>query len=186
MVKRVMNIIVNVLLVLIVLVCIGIYCATNYMGYSMYVVLSGSMEPTICVDDLVVIKTVNIEDVKENDIITYTENNSYVTHRVVGISKENGISLTMQGDNNNTIDKTKVTKDNIEGIYVTHITGGGNIFYFVHSPLGTTILISVPVALIAIWCLFTFVFKDKDDDNSDDTDSNNDTEDTNTDEDSGT
>lgn len=158
--KKVLSTIFNLILCFILICCIGLYVAFNFWGYSMYIVMSGSMEPTINVDDLVIIKTVSIDDVKENDIITYKDNGSYITHRVVGISNEDGlIKLTMQGDNNNVIDKVKVTSDTLQGKYLTHISNGGTILEFIHSPVGTTILVSIPVALFLIWCLYTFVFK---------------------------
>lgn len=171
MVRKVLKIIIDVILAIIITVCITLYVSFNFLGYDMYVVLSGSMEPTINIDDLVITKPVEIENVVEGDIITYLDTNDvYVTHRVVGISKENGVSLTMQGDNNNTIDAVQVTKDNIKGLYLTHISNGGSILAFLQSPFGIVAMIGIPVSLLLIWGLITYMFTDNDD--KDDNDDN--------------
>ena len=72
----------------------------NFFGYKTYKVISGSMEPTIKINDLILVKKTN--DIKENDIITYKEKNSFVTHRVIMIN--NDVIIT-KGDANNVNDE---------------------------------------------------------------------------------
>lgn len=84
---------------------------TKICGISVLRVESGSMENTLSIGDIIIIK--ECADYKVGDIITYNVNNEYlVTHRI--IEKENGNFVT-KGDNNNTKDNTKVTKSDIEG-----------------------------------------------------------------------
>ncbi len=84
---------------------------TKIFGISVLRVESGSMENTLSIGDIIVIK--ECDDYKVNDIITYNVEKEYlVTHRI--IEKENGKFIT-KGDNNNTKDNEKVTKDDIEG-----------------------------------------------------------------------
>lgn len=78
---------------------------------SALVVSSGSMQPELAIGDVIIIKEVN--DYKENDIITYNVNNEYlVTHRIIEINEDNFIT---KGDNNTSKDKEIVLKENIEG-----------------------------------------------------------------------
>ncbi len=99
-------------------------------GYGILEVVSGSMEPTIDVGDLIVINT-KYHDIKENDIITfYDENNSFVTHRVIKIEDN---MITTKGDANNTEDK-KFSKTKVVGKYVTRIKGMGRIMSSFKSP----------------------------------------------------
>ena len=60
------------------------------------------MEPTINVKDLIVVS--QTDKIKENDIITYRDNNDFITHRVIKIE---GDILTTKGDSNNSTD-TKI------------------------------------------------------------------------------
>src|SRR5690348_10000962 len=62
--------------------------ATALVGYESFMVLSGSMEPTIKVGDLAVVGPVKPTEFKVDDVITYRTNvqpEVIVTHRIVGI-----------------------------------------------------------------------------------------------------
>jgi len=62
----------------------------DFMGYKPFIVLSGSMEPTISTGDLVLTKEVAPEQINIGDIITFrVEGNTMVTHRVTDIVREN-------------------------------------------------------------------------------------------------
>lgn len=69
-------------------------------GIGVAVVMSGSMEPTLSVDDLVVIR--QTEDYQVGDIIVYQSGASLVIHRIVDIQ---GDTVTARGDANNTNDE---------------------------------------------------------------------------------
>ena len=86
----------------------------NIFGYTFFEVATGSMTNTINIGDIVVVK-VN-ETFKENDIIVYKEENSFITHRVIKID---GQDLITRGDANNSEDKP-IKSDQILGkvIYV--------------------------------------------------------------------
>ena len=80
-----------VLLILVLLLILALYGVfqikiqkhgyVNYFGYTFFQVITGSMEPTIKVKDLVIEKIT--KDVKIDDIVTYKFHNDYVTHRVI-------------------------------------------------------------------------------------------------------
>ena len=85
----------------------------SILGYHIYYIASGSMEPTIKLMTGFIYDKVDIEDVKKDDIIVYNwtdENGAFlaspngnvrVIHRVVKITKDdNGnVSLITRGDN---------------------------------------------------------------------------------------
>ena len=82
----------------------------SLFGYRLFQVQTGSMEPKIKINDLIIIKEKS--NYKKNDIVTYKdENNNYVTHRIVKITKK---EIITKGDSNNTEDKP-ITKDKIIG-----------------------------------------------------------------------
>ena len=88
----------------------------DFFGYKNFVIVSGSMEPTINIGDAIFIKEVPKEEIKENDIISFDEDGLIVTHRVISIIEENGLTkYKTKGDNNNAPDKEMTTYDKIEG-----------------------------------------------------------------------
>ena len=92
----------------------------DFMGYKNFIILTGSMEPTLKPGDIVFVKeTTNIN---EQDIISFKVENAIVTHRVVEIENENGKNFYItKGDANNTNDQMKIEKNDIKGVYLFHI-----------------------------------------------------------------
>ena len=81
------------------------YC--NIFGYSIFQIETGSMEDTIKIEDIILVKLGN-ENIKENDIITFRQDNNLVTHRLMRIDDEKYFT---KGDNNPTEDKPIEKKD---------------------------------------------------------------------------
>ena len=99
-------------------------------GYAVLEVVSGSMEPTIHVGDLIVIDTKD-EDYKKKDIVTfYDVNGSFVTHRIIDID---GDKIITQGDANDSKDDA-INKKDIVGVYEFKIPGIGIIINSFKSP----------------------------------------------------
>lgn len=115
-------------------------------GYGTLEVISGSMEPTIDVGDLIIVNT-KYDELKENDIITfYDEKGSFVTHRIIEI--KDGEYIT-KGDNNNSEDQGTINKDDIVAKYVTRIKGMGKLMAAFKSPI-TMVLILVIGILVCV------------------------------------
>lgn len=133
----------------------------NLFGYSVYSVVSESMEPTIPVGGLIIMKECPIEDVKEGDIVCFSSvsteiRGETVTHRVVEreITENGSIRLYTRGDNpNTTTDAAPVTKANFLGVVVSYT--GQNSFWIsayvlLTSPIGFFTCIGIPVVLILV------------------------------------
>jgi len=86
----------------------------NLFGYSFFEVKTGSMSGTMEIGDIIIVKITN--DVKKDDIVTYEEEQSLITHRIIDI-KEN--TITTKGDANNTQDEP-IEKERVIG-KVVHI-----------------------------------------------------------------
>lgn len=90
-------------------------------GYSMFKVVTGSMEPTISTNSLLICESISIEDVQVNDIVCFKSTNpmmlgEIVTHRVIAIDEVNEIiRLTTKGDANTIEDALFVTHNNLIG-----------------------------------------------------------------------
>lgn len=122
-------------------------------GYGMSVVLSGSMESRLSVDDLVIIKAT--DNYKVNDIVLFQDGNSLVIHRIIEID---GDTVTTKGDANNVADEP-INKSQIKGVLVYDIAGLGAVVNILKQP------ISVFIILAAAFLLTEFSYrKEKDTD----------------------
>ena len=117
-VKDILKYVATGFLVLLVLLCVYTFIATdvlkkdyvNVFGYTYFVVASGSMSGTIEVDDVIFVRIT--KDVKTNDIITYkSKEGDLITHRLIN---KNGNTYITKGDVNNAVDDA-VTQDQIIG-----------------------------------------------------------------------
>lgn len=72
---------------------------TNFFGYTVFEIASGSMNPILNENDIVLVKIGN--EVNENDIITYKKKDTFITHRLI---KKQANYYICKGDANNTND----------------------------------------------------------------------------------
>ncbi|MCR5186074.1 MAG: signal peptidase I [Clostridia bacterium] len=127
----------------------------NYFGYTFFQVITGSMEPTIKVKDIVVEKIT--KDVSIDNIITYKYNDDYVTHRVI---KRGGNFVVTKGDNNNDIDEP-VLIDNVVGKVIFIIP---NVAIWIKVITTPQVVAIVVLALIIFRILFYKDIKPRDKD----------------------
>ncbi len=96
-------------------------------GYSFLKVATGSMEPTIPTNSLIIVKKTDPSDVKVGDIICFYSSDPKIeglpnTHRVIEVRNENGNCVfTTQGDASEIPDEYKVNGDKIVGRFVKSI-----------------------------------------------------------------
>lgn len=144
-IKRILKYIAYSLLSILVLFSIYIVVVTkvlhkdyvNIFGYTYFIVASGSMSGTIEINDIIVVK-IN-DNFKENDIITYNNNGSFITHRVEKIEEEKVIT---KGDVNN-LEDDPISKSDIIGRVVFVISFSGLLKVTAGLVLLTIILIVI-------------------------------------------
>jgi len=104
------------------------------------------------VGDLIFSKKTDPADVKVGDVISFMENSSVVTHRVIGVNNENGqLSFATKGDANNAEDSDPVPADKLVGVYKARIPALGDFIYFLQKPLGMALFIGIPVLTFIIY-----------------------------------
>lgn len=113
-------------------------------GYGAAVVLSGSMEPELSINDLIIVK--KTDDFQVDQVVVYQDGNSLVVHRILEIRENEVIT---KGDANNTEDEP-IEKSRIKGKVIFMIPGVGNIVEFIKTPLGTILIILLAVAFMEI------------------------------------
>ena len=117
----------------------------DIFGYSVAVVISGSMSGSIEVNDMVVIH--EQDSYALGDVITFKSGKNLVTHRIVAQAAGGFIT---KGDANNTSDLEPVPQENIVGKVIWVIPNIGAAIEFSRTPLGMTCLVLVGFALIEL------------------------------------
>ena len=123
-------------------------------GYSPMIVLTDSMLPEIASGDLIIAEKIDPKDVKVGDVISFFDpagsGSSVVTHRVIEIVEEDGVTKwRTRGDNNNTEDKKLVPFENLVGIWRgTRFAGAGSVAMFLQTTPGLIICVVCPVVLL--------------------------------------
>lgn len=114
----------------------------DFFGYKSFVIVSGSMEPTIMTGDAILVKEVSENEIKINDIISFSQEGTIVTHRITEMIEENGVKkYKTKGDNNNAEDKEKITYEKIEGKYQFKIRQFGVIVEILKNKITLILLI---------------------------------------------
>ena len=159
--KKIWNVISTALVVLIVL-CAVFLVGSRLLGYQVFNVISGSMEPEYSVGDLIYVKEVDPYEIKVGDPITFVLNEDLVvaTHRVVEIDAENQHFYT-KGDANETADASPVHFNNVIGVPQFGIPLLGYVSDFIQNPPGMYITIAVGVVLIIVVFLPDMIGKKK-------------------------
>ena len=82
---------------------------SNFLGYTVFEVTTGSMSGTIEINDVILVKIT--QDVKKDDIITFQKKGEIITHRIIA---ENNDLLVTKGDAN-TGNDTPIQKKDVIG-----------------------------------------------------------------------
>lgn len=135
------------------LLCVLSLVISMTIGIRPYVVLSGSMEPTIHTGSMCFVNTnKNYKDVKEKDIIAFeSASGQMVTHRAINITEE---GIETKGDNNDVSDGITTTEKNFKGLTLFSIPYLGYISKFIATKNGMIITISVIVMLMILNLIF--------------------------------
>lgn len=122
-------------------------------GYQMYVVLSGSMNPSFDTGSLVFVKPTEPSAIAEGDIITFSSSSDatrLTTHRVVGINQNDSLSFVTRGDANNVNDPSPVPAENVVGRVTGSVPYIGYLFGFAQTRQGLILLIFIPGLFLII------------------------------------
>ena len=143
---EILNFIFNSILTLIIIIGI-VFIILYIIGIEPFVVQSGSMEPKIETGSLCFInKLVKYEDIKEYDIIAFKLPTGVgVTHRVINITNE---GFTTKGDNNQTEDLIKTTRQNYIGKNIFSIPKIGYAVKLIQTTRGKIIFGTIVIVLI--------------------------------------
>ena len=105
------------------------------------VVVSGSMEPAIHVNDLLIVKEAKKEDIHVGDVIVFQGERSLIAHRVVEMQDE---YLITQGDANNVAD-APIDWEQVKGRMIGRVPAIGNVLGIIRQPVVCILLLVVAI-----------------------------------------
>ena len=127
-------------------------------GYAPLIVISDSMDLEYSKDygnpgafnkgDLIFIKEINPNDLKEEDIISYfDEDNKIVSHRIIRFEEKDGVRMIITKGDYSVSEDPAVHPDRVIGIYKTRLAKLGGLAMFIQKPVGVLVLIGIPVLI---------------------------------------
>lgn len=167
--RKILKIVTSAILVVTLILCVVVVSqilSQGYVsvgGYSVFRVVTPSMEPTLPVGTLLVAKEVSIAEIQKDDIVVFRSEASdmlgaVITHRVVDIHTDtNGkVYLATKGDNNNSQDGRYVEADNLIGRVENHTSDGNlisDIMGAITSPFGFFAFIVFPCLIFGVFVM---------------------------------
>ena len=146
------------LLLLATLAALVVTFAPGFLGYQRYVLVGGSMEPTIHRGSIVFDDVVPVRDLRAGDVITYQPPGAgkAVTHRIISAERQKTGSpvFRTQGDANATADmRTFKLNQPTQARYRFSIPYLGWAFILLGTPHARFLLLALPALLIALTML---------------------------------
>lgn len=128
-------IILNVLIILFIInLILSFEENTHILGIYMFNIVSESMEPTLEKNDVVIVQKCEISQLQKGDIITFLQDERTVSHRIIGITQENGnIKFQTKGDNNEIPDPDLIESGQVYGKVLFRIKKIGKAVSYIQS-----------------------------------------------------
>ncbi len=160
MAKKIINIITTVILIaLIVLVAMMFFArfsgkSPSVFGLHFYRVATDSMEPTLMVGDVIVVKETPADDIAKDDIVTYKAlvgemAGQEITHRVVTDPevRDGRYTYQTQGDASGAPLDPKITYDQVVGKFECKLPIIDKLYSFFLTPFGLITVVALIIVL---------------------------------------
>ena len=131
-------------LVIAVLLNLCFFIRPELFGWSRAVILSGSMEPSMSIGDLVIVH--REKEYRVGDIVVFDSGGLSVTHRILEKAQEGFVT---KGDANNVPDKELLSGNHIIGRVAVVIPMVGKAVLFLKNPAGMMLIM-----MLAIWLIW--------------------------------
>ena len=163
--KKLWNIITNIIVALAVLLAIALV-GVRLIGFQVFTVLSGSMEPTYHVGSLIYVKKADYRELQPGDVITFMlDEDTIATHRIVELVPDETDSSVLRfrtkGDANEAEDGSLVHYKNVVGTPVFTIPRLGYLANYIQNPPGMYVAISAGAVLMLLMFLPDLFSKDE-------------------------
>lgn len=152
--KKLWNGITTILVVTVVVAAV-LLVGVRLLGFQVFVVLSGSMEPTYHTGSLIYVKEVDPAEIEAGQVITFMlSEDTVATHRVVEVVPDDQdasvIRFRTKGDANDVEDGSLVHCRNVIGTPVFTIPYLGYVINYIQNPPGTYVAVSAGAILLIL------------------------------------
>lgn len=130
-----------------------------YVVYISLILYHGSMQPTLNINDVIIVKDCDIKELKIDDIITFNKDKKIISHRIIKkIEKNDKFFFLTQGDNNNIEDKGLIEEKQIYGKVIFKIPKVGIIVRLLQNKKG---FMQIAIFVIIIFVLISMKSEEK-------------------------
>lgn len=163
--KKIWNIITSIIVALAVLLAVALV-GVRLIGFQVFTVLSGSMEPTYHVGSMIYVKKADYTELQSGDVITFMlDEDTIATHRIVEVVPDETDSSVLRfrtkGDANEAVDGSLVHYKNVVGTPVFSIPKLGYLANYIQNPPGMYVAISAGAVLLLLVFLPDLFSKDE-------------------------
>ena len=153
-------IILNILIILFIInLILSFEENMHILGIYMFNIVSESMEPTLEINDVVVVQKCEPKRLQKGDIITFKQEERTISHRIVDITKTKDIiKFETKGDNNKISDPDFVEAEQVYGKVLFRIKKIGNIITYIQNVRG---FINIAIFAIIVYILVSLRDKQK-------------------------
>lgn len=153
-VRRIWNIATSVIVALVVILAVALV-GVRLIGFKVFTVLSGSMEPAYHVGSLIYVKDTDYRELEPGDVITFMlDEDTVATHRIVEVVPDENdpsvLRFRTKGDANDSADGGLVHYKNVIGRPVFAIPMLGYAADYIQHPPGTYAAISIGAILLLL------------------------------------
>jgi len=117
------------------------------------VVSSGSMIPTLNVGDIILVRSINPNNITVGTIMIFHDPQNYdllIVHRVAEVNHYSGLNFFTKGDNNPLRDEWRVPASDVIGVLAYTVPYVGLVSLELNGGVGLTLIIALIAALIIL------------------------------------
>ena len=119
-------------------------------GYQFYVIVSPSMEPELCVGDVILSKKYTGQEIETGDIITFVGKEGslagkVVTHQVIAVDESGGEMMIITKGLANNVEDPAITENDVLSVMQRKMAVFGSIYRVMTSTPGFILLILLPL-----------------------------------------
>jgi signal peptidase I len=133
---------------------LAVVALPNAVGMRSFTVMSGSMEPTIHVGDVVIDKKIRPLDARPGDVVTFSDptgRKRLITHRIRSLHVQGDtVQVVTKGDANNTVERWSVPANGRIGRVELRVWKLGYPLVYAHSRWGLIGLVALPALLLCL------------------------------------
>lgn len=129
------------------------FAALAVSGHKSYVVMSGSMEPTLAAGDVIVNRPIQADEARVGDVITFRspDEEIQITHRVAGVRMEGDrVQFETRGDANNAGEEWRIDADGTIGRVTMALPAVGHALGWIKDPARVLYVLVIPAVLLGL------------------------------------